>query len=181
MQNSSHQATQNQILKNPHPIIPFLLLSQRYKNLLKFFYSTVFIGKWDMLGLIWWIIREEPYAIKSSVVSVRMILIKVFLAKNVFFAPAWSIPHCVCVGRLIDLESVQKSFVQPPKSWSRLQALNKGVIEVLEVEVRVCRWEGAASYVSTPPTPASNCRHWHGRLLILIIIVVMMLLVQMKG
>ena len=50
--------------------------------------------------------------------------------------------HIVCVfGRLIDLEKVQKNCVQPPKSWSGLQALNKGVIEVqlLEVGVKVCR------------------------------------------
>ena len=49
--------------------------------------------------------------------------------------------HIVCVGSLIDLERVQKSLevLQPCKSWSRLQALNKGVIEVqlLEVEVKV--------------------------------------------
>ena len=55
--------------------------------------------------------------------------------------------HIVCVGSLIDLEKVQKSLkvLQPCKSWSRLQALNKGVIEVqlLEVEVKVLRWEAA--------------------------------------
>ena len=55
--------------------------------------------------------------------------------------------HIVCVGSLIDLEKVQKSLkvLQPCKSWSRLQALNKGVIEVqlLEVEVKVLWWEAA--------------------------------------
>ena len=55
--------------------------------------------------------------------------------------------HIVCVGSLIDLERVQRSLkvLQPCKSWSRLQALNKGVIEVqlLEVEVKVLRWEAA--------------------------------------
>ena len=48
----------------------------------------------------------------------------------------------MCVGRLIDLEAVQKSVcATPPKSWSRLQAFNKGVIEVqlLEVGVKVGR------------------------------------------
>ena len=55
--------------------------------------------------------------------------------------------HIVCVGSLIDLERVQRSLkvLQPCKSWSRLQALNKGVIEVqlLEVEVKVLWWEAA--------------------------------------
>ena len=82
----------------------------------------------------------ETHRIKSSFGSSWSI--DVLLGKNVFFAAGWSIPHCVCVGRLIDLEAVQKSVcATPPKSWSRLQAFNKGVIEVqlLEVGVKVCR------------------------------------------